>query len=238
MTLTERILSTDYAEVVPLALVGHCFCTNVVAAHSVTGTSGKGFDTSAAVSDGFTTLLELGRTVSTDVTISQGFSAYKLDPDYITNPPSLTPVAPTVGDPIVLPAISGGPPEINLGTVPMVQTLVLTNGSDTITVKSPKYGNSDTLDYRRVNDQTVGGRLIIFRDPSWTSKERLDYEIENLTREEARALQDFLIRNLGKTITLTDHFEVEWQVRSVALYDSVEGFNYRYSLKLEFETIE
>lgn len=238
MTLTERILSTDYAEVIPLALVGHCICTNVETSHTVTGATGKGIDTSVAISNGFSTLIELGRTISTDVAISQGFTAYKLDPDYIINAPTLTPVAPSAGSPVTLPAITDGPPEIELGNLPPVQTLVLANGSDTITIKSPKYGNSDTLDYRRVNDQTVGGRLIIYRDPNWTAKELLDFEIENLTQAEVSNLQQFLIRNLGKTLTLTDHFQVEWTVRSAALYDSIESVNDRYSIKLEFETIE
>lgn len=239
MTITERIYAADYAEGVPEVIVGYCLFTLVESANSFEGNSYKGFGTSTAVIGSFDPALALNRSIGTTVDIKHGFNAYKLDPSFIINPPSLEPASYTSETDRTLPDCPGGPPEITIPGRTVTTRFTIECDSETIVLKPPKFSDTDTLDYKRVNSQTIGGKLIIYRDPNWTAIERFNVQWDNLEKEHYRNLLDFLLRHAGKTLTLTDHHGFNWTVKQSNVgAEGSEGVNDRYTYQLEVETVD
>lgn len=95
--------------------------------------------------------------------------------------------------------------------VPIAYTpIILTYNSKSLTLKIPEIGDSDKIDVKRVQEQTRGGDLIIFRDPIWSKTETLKYKLVSLTRLKAQALLGFFTDTIGLSIQLTDHQGVVW----------------------------
>ncbi len=88
--------------------------------------------------------------------------------------------------------------------------VILTYGSTTLTLKIPEIGDSDKIGVKRVQEQTRGGDLIIFRDPIWSITETLKYKFVNLTRSRSQELLRFFRDTIGLSIQLTDHQGVVW----------------------------
>lgn len=239
MTITERIYSADYSEGLPEVIVGYYFSTTCEISDGFSVDKLKGLGTVGTVNNTFDRSVVYGRQLGTETNISHGFNAYKLDPDFIINTPSLEPVSPTVGPTRSLPSITDGPPAFTIPGKSYTNAFTITQGSETITVKSPKFSDTDTLDYRRVNTQTLGGKLIIFRDPDWTAKETINFQWENLEKQDYRNLLDFLLRNAGKTLTVEDHHGFTWTCKQVNVgAEGAEGVNDRYGYQLEVETVD
>ena len=89
--------------------------------------------------------------------------------------------------------------------------IILTFGSESITLKIPEIGDSDKIEVDRVQAQTRGGDLIIFRDPEWPITEILKYKITNMIRHQADELLNFFQDSIGSLITLVDYQGVSWQ---------------------------
>lgn len=240
MTITERIFSADYTEGLPEVIVGYFLFTLVESADEFSGDAYKGFNTTTTVGGAFTPSIELTRSVSTTVDIRHGFNAYKLDPSFIINPPSLTPASFDVEDDRTLPDLTGdsGPPSMTIPGRTIVPRFSLECDGEVLTIKPPKFSDTDTLDYKRVNSETIGGKLIIFRDPNWTAIERLNVQWENLEKNDYRTLLEFLLKYAGKTLTLTDHHGFTWTVKQSNVgAEGSEGVNDRYNYQLEVETV-
>lgn len=241
MTITEVLDSAGYAAGIPEVLVGYCFSTVTDVGDEFVATKLKGLHSDVAVGGDFEVSMEYSRTLETSVLVGGGFTCYKLDPSTIINPPSLSPSRPDPGPGRVLPDLSGdgGPPGIDLGTYAGTPVLTLSTASDSITIKAPEFGNNNSLQTKRIQAQTMGGTLVVYRDESWDKHERFNFSVQNLTKIQMRSLQEFLRRNVGKTLTLVDHLNLTWQVKHTNPdADFIEGPNHRYSYQLELETIE
>jgi len=239
MTITERIFSADYTEGLPEVLVGYCFSTICETSDGFEVDTLKGLRTSVRSTNVFNRNVQYGRSFGTTVDIKHGFNAYKLDPDFIINPPSLVPIAPTLGPVVSLPEISGGPPAFEIPGKLTTNPFTISEGGETITLKSPKFSDTDTLDYRRVNSQTIGGKLIIYRDPNWSAKESINFQWENLEKLDYKNLLDFLLRKAGRTLTLVDHHGFTWTCKQSNVgAEGSEGANDRYGYQLEVETVD
>lgn len=88
--------------------------------------------------------------------------------------------------------------------------IVLTHGSTIITLKIPEIGDTDKINVKRVQEQTRGGDLIVFRDPIWSITETLKYKFTNLTRLRSQQLLKFFADTIGLSIQLRDYQGVIW----------------------------
>lgn len=88
--------------------------------------------------------------------------------------------------------------------------VILTLGSNVVTLKIPEIGDSDKIQVKRVQEQTRGGDTIIFRDPIWSITETLKYKFINLTRARSQQLLSFFADSIGLSIQLRDHQGFTW----------------------------
>jgi len=73
-----------------------------------------------------------------------------------------------------------------------------------VTLRNPEMDNRDRNAYTRVNNETRGGKLIVFSDPQWPNIRTLAVTITGLTETEVDSYQDFMKVTLGEEIGLTD----------------------------------
>jgi len=135
-------------------------------------------------------------TPASSLTITQSVSFFKKD------------AVKTFNIPVPLPSanISVNVPSDSLNYTP----LVLVHGATTVTLVVPEIGESDSINVKRVQDQTRGGDTIIFRDPIWSITEIFKYKLTNLTRNRSQQLLRFFADTIGLSVQLTDHFGVVW----------------------------
>lgn len=243
ISISEIIKSADFTDraVAPSVIVGYCLNTQTLVEGSFEAVAGKSTSTQVSETSSFTTQLEYSREVSTNVTITGGFAAYILSSAWVSGINGLDPVDPLPGGTQTLPSISGGPPSVTLGSIPGVFSSNFTHTESGLSVsfKAPRFNDTDSLDYRRLNKETVGGRRVIFRDPTWTARERFSIEIENLTSSKLIELREFLKQTIGQTVTYTDHRQLQWEVVVTNIGDpSIENVNRRYTVNLAMETVD
>lgn len=105
----------------------------------------------------------------------------------------------------------------------------------TLALKNPVFGNTDNLVFQRVDRTTRGGDRIVYVDPTWPRDQVLDFQVENMSEEQAEAVAAFINESLGKLVGLLDWEGTQWQGIIVApdteLVESVTG----YSMKLRFQ---
>jgi hypothetical protein len=80
-----------------------------------------------------------------------------------------------------------------------------------VTLRKPAMDNRDRNAYTRVNQETRGGRLIIYADPQWPKVRTLAVTIVGLTEADVDGLQAFMEETLGQQIGLTDWEGRLWQ---------------------------
>lgn len=73
-----------------------------------------------------------------------------------------------------------------------------------VTMRKPELDNRDRNSYTRVNNETRGGKLIVFADPDWPKVRTLAVTIVGLTEAKVDELQTFMEDTLGQEIGLTD----------------------------------
>jgi hypothetical protein len=83
-------------------------------------------------------------------------------------------------------------------------SIILVSALDTLTLPPPKHSNVNEFDNSRILRRNRGNELILFADPIWPKAERIQYSFETLTETQGKALQSFVSRSLGKTVTLFD----------------------------------
>lgn len=88
--------------------------------------------------------------------------------------------------------------------------IVLTCGSQSVTLRIPEIGDSDKIEIDRVQEQTRGGDLIIFRDATWPTTEILKYKITNLLKSQVTSLLNFFQTTVGLSVTLLDYQGIVW----------------------------
>ena len=90
--------------------------------------------------------------------------------------------------------------------LPNVGNVIFTCGDDTITIRKPEF--SDTVDYKqfRVQRNTLGGALQIYKDSMWPIYETFDMNWIYLNETDATALLIYLQNTIGKKMTFQNHF--------------------------------
>ena len=83
--------------------------------------------------------------------------------------------------------------------------------TDTLTLKTPNFGNLDRLAFNRVQRETRGGTLVIFADPIWPKIQTLVLSFSALKRDEAQGLLTFIDNHLGEEIGLLDWEHRYWR---------------------------
>lgn len=108
-----------------------------------------------------------------------------------------------------------------LGTLPAAPSLVtqdfvifkypISSPTSIVTLRKPIFDNSQKNSYTKIVRETRGGTLKVYRDDTWTKSKILTYTFNNLKRQEAKDLLDFIETSLGKEVTLIDFEGREWE---------------------------
>lgn len=117
------------------------------------------------------------------------------------------------------------------------QTIIMQCASDTIEIRNPELGNSETIDPKRALNETRYGNLTIYRNPIWPKKTTLEFDLTTITRAKALELHDFLFNCLGQEITLTDYESRIWLgviTNPEALINELQSGDCNYSSNLVF----
>lgn len=97
-----------------------------------------------------------------------------------------------------------------IGAIVLDDGVTLIFGDLKVNLKRIKFGNSLIIDHTRINRETRGGEIKIFRDELWTRQKRTNYSFEALSTEDVRELKNFILTSLGQDITLIDYEGGEW----------------------------
>lgn len=73
-----------------------------------------------------------------------------------------------------------------------------------VTLRKPELDNRDRNAYSRVSQETRGGRLVVYADPTWPKVRTLAVTIIGLTETQVDDFQDFMQATIGQEIGLTD----------------------------------
>lgn len=88
--------------------------------------------------------------------------------------------------------------------------ITLTQGTLSVQLRSPDFGNTDALEIRRINRKTRGGDLLVFRDPQWPKTRTFQVKFQFLKEADLSRLLDFIHRTLGQIVTFVDHEGRSW----------------------------
>lgn len=105
-----------------------------------------------------------------------------------------------------------------------------------IILRAPLFGNREGIQSVRVQRETRGGELIIFKDPIWAQFYTLSFQFDSLKHEDAFALLRFIEETIGLEIGIQDHEGNLWagtltNPEEAITHDNRTG----YSATLEFE---
>ncbi len=88
--------------------------------------------------------------------------------------------------------------------------ITLTYGVVSVTLRNPDFGNTESLDIRRINRKTRGGDLVCFRDPAWPKADTIEYKFSYLKEDDLGKLRSFMKLTLGLDVTLLDYEGRTW----------------------------
>jgi hypothetical protein len=83
--------------------------------------------------------------------------------------------------------------------------------TDELVLKAPNLGNIDRLQHTRINRETRGGTLIVYRDPIWPKIESILVSFSGLTQDEGDALLLFMDTHIGQEIRMIDWEDRLWR---------------------------
>lgn len=89
-------------------------------------------------------------------------------------------------------------------------TLTSENGQYSIVLRNPETDNLRRTAFDRIVRETRGGKLIVYRDPSWNVVQTLLFTITAMKRSMITDLQTFFFNTLGQQITLVDWLGEGW----------------------------
>lgn len=101
-------------------------------------------------------------------------------------------------------------PVIVVPTIPAASPVTLIFEALTVVLKSPEFGNVNGISQSRIQMNSRGGDLIIFRDPMWPTTETLKFQFKDLPNYKAKNFLNFIDVSLGQDITLVDYEGVSW----------------------------
>lgn len=76
--------------------------------------------------------------------------------------------------------------------------------SNTVTLRTPNFGNRERSQYNRINRESRGGSLKVFRDPTWPKQKTLAMDFSGIKDSEIDDILNFLEVSLGKKISFRD----------------------------------
>ena len=171
---------------------------------------------------------------------SLGFTVTRAPTPRRVHDPNLYNYCPFVGEGV--PGAPPSPPSILDGPLPGVTTpfqlLYPATGTatDSITLRTPNFGNKDRLSFNRVLRETRGGTLIVYADPIWPKIQTLVLSFSGLKTSEKDDLLDFLETHLGLEIGLLDWEHRYWRGVVVTPDDPiVQDDRNSFSVSFEFE---
>ena len=162
--------------------------------------------------------IELGQSVSyqavfnrapeTDINIKQtlGFSFIQdttfcdYDPSVGSSSNSYAPLPPPTTPPVLEPELYDG---VQLSYPSVTPT-------DVIYLRGPELGNVDQFNTQRINRESRGGYLIIYRDFYWPRTKTMRFSFTGLTEQEGQEVLDFVETSVGKEVKLRDWEGREW----------------------------
>jgi len=82
---------------------------------------------------------------------------------------------------------------------------------DSVVLRSPDFGNREGVQTTRVNRETRGGTLLIYRDPIWPQFYKMTAQFSALDEPAARKLLRFMEDHLGLEVGVQDHEGRTWR---------------------------
>lgn len=73
-----------------------------------------------------------------------------------------------------------------------------------VILRKPELDNRDRNAYTRINQETRGGKLVVYADPDWPKVRTLAVTVVGLTEAQVDDLQDFMQTTVGEEIGITD----------------------------------
>jgi hypothetical protein len=84
------------------------------------------------------------------------------------------------------------------------------SATDSLTLRTPNFGDRDRNQYNRVNRESRGGSLTIFRDPKWPKQRTLVMDFSGIKDSEVDTTIQFLENTLGQEIGFRDWNSRVW----------------------------
>ena len=84
------------------------------------------------------------------------------------------------------------------------------NPTESLTLRTPNFGDRDRNQSNRINRESRGGALTIFRDPKWPSQRTLVMDFSAIKDSEVDALLLFLENTLGQIVGFRDWQGRQW----------------------------
>ena len=122
------------------------------------------------------------------------------------------------------------------GTAILTLTYPFITPTTTLVLRNPNFGNTENLKFSRINRESRGGTLLIFRDPTWPKQEALSITIDLLDETQKDDLLIFFQDSLGKEIGLLDNENRQW--KGIIINPDAEVTHLgvcNYSVTFEFE---
>lgn len=110
---------------------------------------------------------------------------------------------------------------------------------DIIVLRNPELDDRDRLGQTRINRESRGGELQVYRDPSWPLVNTLQGTIVGLKKQDVDDLLSFFEDHLGEEISLNDWHGRYW--RGIIINPDepvVEDTRNRWTVAFEFEGVE
>lgn len=75
----------------------------------------------------------------------------------------------------------------------------------TLLLPAPKFGDAETVQYKRINRELSGGEQVISGYNSWQSRKLFKCEFDYLDEQQINRFRKFMIDNVGLPVSCTDH---------------------------------
>ncbi len=137
-----------------------------------------------------------------------------------------------------MPFIGSGPAQTPPVLTPHSFTLSYPYTSPTITLmlRSPEFGNQDSLAFDRISRKTMGNEIVIYADPRWPKQQTLQVTVLALTDVQVRDLLILFKDSLGKDIRFEDWEGRTWKgIITTPEADVTRASNCRNSVSFSFE---
>lgn len=115
----------------------------------------------------------------------------------------------------------------------------ITGTDDIVLLRNPELDDRDRVGYTRVNRESEGGELQVFRDPTWPLVNTVQGTVVGLKKQDVNDWLDFLEEHLGEEISMADWHGRYWRGVIINVNEPVvEDTRDRWTMAFEFEGVE